>query len=600
MTEEGQWIPPLGAGRKPAGLALLGWLADARAPRLCRVTGAPGSGKSHLLAWLVAAGTSERTPADRRIQVAVPAAGYSVRSLVWSIGSQLGVVAGTVQDLLTALAEDGRPTVVCLPGLNRAADPARVVSGLLNPLLDLPQLRLVVEAPTGSPEAQALTRSAVPEAAVLDLDDPQWTDRARFGRWCLKEAGDPAHYPNPAAALGRSTEPEQPGLAELAARIPANPDGSPDLLGAGPELLSAFWTAAAREGHAGRLQADPLLLALAGPVAVTAALEDEEGPVVRAWHAAGPALIGLASPADRAATLRTRLLGTDEAATARLATVPASWAGEWALWQTAGEAWPGPVTALAVGHGPYAGQLLVADPTGEIRTLDTATGHPRGRLVVNGPRPLRALAATAGGTVVLLDARGGTELLPPAQPAPGLDPYALDGALGVLRAAAGAELSALAAAPGLPGAPPAVGDASGAVHWAEGGAGLSERLHDGPVTALGAAAVFGGAGPSAPGFPVLVSGGFDGAVRLWGPGTAPTAEAVDRRGCPVTAVAVTVGPAGPVVAAAWADGHVRVRRLSDPNGVRNLQLGSAVWSLALAGDLLVLGMPDGVVAVRPV
>ncbi len=597
MTEEGQWIPPLRAGRRPAGLALLGWLEDRRAPRLCRVSGGPGSGKSHLLAWLAAAGTHGRTPQGRRIQVVVPATGYSPRALVWSIGSQLGVVAGSAPELLAALAEDGRPTVICLPELNRAADPARLVSQLLHPLLEMPQVRLLVEAATGSPEAEALARSAVPGPAVLDLDDPQWTDRARFDRWCLKEVADPAAYPNPGAALGRSTEPEPQGLAELAARIPANPDGSPDLLGAGPELLSAFWTAAAREGHAGRLQADPLLLALAGPVAVTAALEDEDSVVARAWQAAGPALIDQASPADRAATLRTRLLGSDEAAAARLAAVPGPWAGEWALWQPAGDAWPGPVTALAVGHGPYAGQLLAADPAGEVRTLAAATGHPQGRLVVNGPKPLRALAATAGGTVVLLDARGGTELLPPAQPAPGLDPYALDGALAALRDAAGAELSALAAAPDLPGAPPAVGDVSGAVHWAEGGAVLSERLHDGPVTALGAAAAF-GAGASAQGFPVLVSGGFDGAVRLWGPGTEPMAEAADRRGCPVTAVAVAVGPAGPVVAAAWADGHVRVRRLADPDGVRNLRLGSAVWSLALAGELLVLGMSDGLAAVR--
>ena len=53
-----------------------------------------------------------------------------------------------------------------------------------------------------------------------------------------------------------------------------------------------------------------------------------------------------------------------------------------------------------------------------------------------------------------------------------------------------------------------------------------------------------------------------------------------------------------MVAAAWADGHVRVRRLADPDGVRNLRLGSAVWSLALAGELLVLGMSDGLAAVR--
>ncbi|WP_371480456.1 hypothetical protein [Kitasatospora sp. NBC_00315] len=612
MTEEGQRIPPLRAGRRPAGLALLGWLADERAPRLCRVSGGPGSGKSHLLGWLEAACAGERAPAGRRLRVVLPAAGHSPRSALWSIAAQLGLVAGTVSELLAVLAGDPRPVVLCVPGLNRAADPARLVERLLQPLLELPQVRMVVEAPTGSPEATAFAAGPGPAAdqAVLELDDPRWTDRERFGRWCLAVGGDDETYPNPGAALGRSAEAEPPGLAELAARIPAGPGGGPDLLGAGEEVLSEFWTAAAREGAAGRLQADPLLLVLAGPVAVTAALEGEDGTVARAWQEAGPALIALADPAERAAALRIRLLGVDPAAADRLATLPAGWAGAWALWQSAGEAWPGPVAALVTGHGPYAGQLLVADPSGIVRSLETAVGRPYGLLPVRGQLRLRAMAALPGGGVVLLDAFGGTVLIPPpAQAAPpaarsvadrySADPQALEAVLAALRGAAGAELSTLAAVPTLPGAAPAVGDESGAVHWAaQDGTVLTERLHTGPVTALAAAAL-GGEGAAGAGHPALVSGGADGAVRLWGPGSEPLAEPAYRRECPVTAVAVGPGPAGPVVAAAWTDGLVRVRYLADPDALWELRLGAPVEALALAGDsLLLLGMSDGLAAVR--
>jgi hypothetical protein len=46
---EGKWGRPA-AGREPAAAALLAWLADPEAPRLCLVTGGAGCGKSALLA----------------------------------------------------------------------------------------------------------------------------------------------------------------------------------------------------------------------------------------------------------------------------------------------------------------------------------------------------------------------------------------------------------------------------------------------------------------------------------------------------------------------------------------------------------------------
>jgi hypothetical protein len=377
--------------------------------------------------------------------------------------------------------------------------------------------------------------------------------------------------------------------------VPRGAEGSHDLRAAGEDLLSELWTATAGAGDLGPLAADPLLYALARPVAVTAATEGRADPVALAWDAAGPALIDEPDPGTRAAVLRTRLLGVDPAAASALAALPGAWAGRWARWRRAGRGWPGPAVTMAAGAAQYVSQVLVADPGGSVRTYDAATGRRVGAVAVPSPRPLRALAVTAGGSVVLLDAWGGAELVAPAGSRPGLEPYQLSEALD--RISSGAEeLSAVAAVGPLPKAAPAFGDTAGSVYWYEDGEVIGERLHRGPVTALAGTAT-GGHGLSDPEIPLLVSGGLDGAVRLWGPESDPMAEPSDRRGCPVTAVAVGSTAAGPLVAAAWADGLVRVRSLGRGGEVHDLRLGSEVWSMALVGTLLMLGMPDGVAAI---
>ncbi|MFB6889506.1 hypothetical protein ACFCX4_09360 [Kitasatospora sp. NPDC056327] len=573
-------MPPLGAGRRPAGLALLGWLDDPRAPRLCRVAGPPGSGKSHLLAWLVRGCGTGTAPGGRRIHGVLPADGATLRTAVWSLGHQLDLVAHAPEPLVGAIAADGRPVLLCVPGLDGAEDPAALVTGLLDPLLRLPGVRLVVEAATGGPAAGAFT--AVPAPAVLELGEPRWTDRARFTEWAAARGGDPAAYPLPGAVQGAADRPPAP--------LPLPP--GTDLRSLGEDALSGLWAAAGAEP--GPLAADPLLYALARPVPVTAAVERRDDVLARAWRAAGPAVIEEPDPAVRAAVLRTRLLGTDAAAAADLARLPAPWAARWARWEGSDPDHPGPVAALAPGAGPYLSQVLVADPTGAVRTFDPATGRRLGAVVVPGPRPLRGLAVTAGGSVVLLDAWGRPEAVVPSGVRPGPDGSGPAAAVAAVRAVAG-DLSAVAAVGILAGSAPAFGDADGAVHWAEDGKVQSERLHHGPVTALAGTAL--GGGPlSDPEIPLLVSGGFDGAVRLWGPRSAPMAEPSDRRGCPVTAVAAGVTAAGPVVAAAWSDGLVRVRDLAAGTAL-DVRTGSEVWSLALAGTLLVLGMPDGLAAV---
>ncbi|GLW68736.1 hypothetical protein Kpho02_10350 [Kitasatospora phosalacinea] len=591
MGEGGSGFPPLRAGRRPAGLALLGWLDDRRAPRLCRVEGAPGSGKSHLLAWLTAGCTADGAPEGRRIHLVLPAAGLSLRAAAWQLGNQLDTVARTPGDVLAVLAADDRPTTVCVPELNRAAEPDRLVAELLDPLLELDTVRLLVEAP-----GAAFTRE--PSPAVLDLDDPRWTDRERFTAWCTGQDADPAAYPNPGRALGTAAPAGPAPLADLLARVPDGPAGLP---GAGAGALTALWTAARHEGGHPPLLADPLLYVLPDPAAVTAGLDaaglDAAGaraaghPLALAWDAAGPALVDTADAPVRAHLLRARLLGGGEearAAAERLSGAPGAWAARWARWE------PGQAVTAAPGAGPHRGQWLTADGNGTVRVLSAATGEPLGRPALPAPRPLRGLAVTPSGTLLLLDAEGGTELLTADRPAPGLDRYALEEAVSRLRDAAGAP-AAVAAAGRLPGAAPALADADGAVHWYQDGRVHGERLHTGPVTALAVAAL--GADDPRGGLPLLVSGGYDGTVRLWGPGSAPMAEPLDARPCPVVAVAADEGPDGLRVAAAWAGGLVRVHRPGDPAGVLELRPGSPVRALALDGRLLLLALADGLLAV---
>ncbi|WP_033817884.1 hypothetical protein [Kitasatospora sp. MBT63] len=539
MGAEGRRIPPLRAGRRPAGLALLGWLGDARAPRLCQVVGPPGSGRTHLLSWLADSGTG--------VHAVLPAAGTDPRSAAWLLGRLLELPARTPEELLAALAEDDRPTVICVPDLARALDPDRLVAGLLDPLLRSPQVRLVVEG--GAEAVGGFTEVADP--AVLDLALEQWTDRARFTAWCATAGADPARYPSPGAALGGPHE-------------PAGPPPGP---------------------HPAELLADPRLLAHEDPVAVAAALGELPGTLPELWRATGAALVGERDPAVRAAVLRTRLIGLDGPAADRLAEPDAPWHCVWAMWPNSAFGWPGPVSSLALGAGSYAGQLLLADPGGTVRTVDAASGRPLARVPAPGPEPLRGLTVTPGGSVVLLDARGHGLVVPSAAEAdsrPGE-------ALAELQALAGGGPSAVAAVPGLPGALPALGDERGTLHWRDPDGRVSAAaLHQGPVTAL--------AGAFADGRPVLVSGGFDGAVRLWRPGSGDPAEVLERRAREVAAVAADATGEGLTVAAAWADGLVRLWRPGAPP--LDLRLGSPVWALALAGELLVLGTADGIAAVR--
>jgi hypothetical protein len=196
--------PELGAGRSPAGQALLDWAADPDAERLCLVGGAAGAGKSHLLAWFASGPV--------RVHAMVPGEGLRLAEAVWTLSGQLTYGGGSVVDLLRSVARDERPLLIAVADVHRLDDSGRapgtmLVTDVLEPLLDLPWVRVLAEvrAPASSP----FTRPA----RVVDLDDPALTDEAGYTDWYRGPAGG-----TPAVPAGRAYP--NPVLGRLAASLP--------------------------------------------------------------------------------------------------------------------------------------------------------------------------------------------------------------------------------------------------------------------------------------------------------------------------------------------------------------------------------------------
>ncbi|WP_225101528.1 hypothetical protein [Streptomyces sp. CoH27] len=567
---EPKWSRPA-AGREPAAAALLSWLADPDAPRLCVVTGGEGCGKSTLLAWLIGHGTREGTLPESRVHGFVPMAGESALTATWTLAQQLAIAARTPGDLVTALAADGRRTVIVLPDLHSADDPDTVAELVLR-LVQLGHVRLIVELRGDSDVAGGLLAT---RPAVMDLDERQWTDPERYAVWAREQDS----------------------------RGPAEPEDD----GALPELSAVDLY-------------DPAAVCAADPWQVTRLYErsdEAHGGLRTAWLRAGVSLTREQTPADRAVVL---LAALGDGADPRLPQAISALA-ESAAWQVVwsrvrGDVrppWPGPAHALACARG----HLLVADHQGTVRLVDARDAAPVGRL----PEPVRqarAVAATHGGDVIVLDAQGRLDTgRNPTAPRPtGLSALLDDGPTPLERLAQAAraqldgQVTALAACEQLL----AVGDGAGRVHaFTEGDSqvdaeveaeprSFTVRLHEGEVT--GVAALRLTVPEDGPGIPLVYSGGYDGTVRAWGPGAEPLASPVRSRPYPVTALAAAgaTGAGGaPVLAVGWADGLVEHHTLDEDGTVRTYWPGAPVHSLALTGTgALLVGTDEMLVCLRPV
>ncbi|MGY3339494.1 hypothetical protein ACVW0K_005593 [Streptomyces filamentosus] len=352
--------PSPSSGTDPGATALLGWLTDPDAPRLCLVTGGAGSGKTALLGWLAGHEPRARRGRTRTARLLVPLAGQSALGVAWTLADRLGVVARTPADLAPALATSearraGR-TVLLLTDLHAAAEP-EAVAELLAGLAEIGRIRLVVEVRTGTRPPRAA------RTTVVDLE------------------GDGDVPPVPPA-------PPSPPLPELS----------------DPAAVCA---------------ADPLLVT----TGYASARAEDHGGLRDAWLRAGQAVCAADGPAGRALVLLTALGdGADPrlrpALAARAGAAP--WRMRWARHRgDVAPPWPGPVAVLgATAGGPSAGLLLVGDRTGTVRLVRESDAAPEGRLAHRAGGRITALAPTADGTVLLLDERGRLHTVPGTAPRP--------------------------------------------------------------------------------------------------------------------------------------------------------------------------------------
>ncbi|MEV5828744.1 hypothetical protein AB0L25_24600 [Spirillospora sp. NPDC052242] len=201
----------VGAGRLPAMATLRRWAQDLLRPALCLVTGSPSSGKTRLIAELMADDAFAA-----RFHAFVPLRGMTLASATWALAEQLSLPGETPEGLLAVLAADARRTTIVTPSLDESgvlcdgAEAKKIVESLLRPLTELRHVRLLVEA---RPEHLAAFPA---HADVVDLDDPRYTDRAAFTEWLRRTAAAMRADPRLAAAAARYYP--NAGLAELVLR----------------------------------------------------------------------------------------------------------------------------------------------------------------------------------------------------------------------------------------------------------------------------------------------------------------------------------------------------------------------------------------------
>ncbi|MFE2430601.1 WD40 repeat domain-containing protein [Streptomyces sp. NPDC059373] len=565
MTPDVTAWPPLEGVTAAHGPALLDWAADATPgrPRVCLVRGAGGSGKSQLLAWFLMGSASDpRTT----VHAAVLSAGLFADAFAWELGRQLGYGPLSPARLLDRLVADQRPLLLLVPDLHRsgrgpadrpAGDPATLVQDLVVPLLELPQTRAVIE---------------VGDSGLLD----GWGDAGSVG---TIDAGD-----KPYEAFAKP---------EPVAQLPRTADGRP-LWDQAPQALREHALdralSAPDSEHAVRaLLTDPGFLLHGSAVSIAACLADERIPAPpglrETWRTAAPQLSNTEhSAAERAALLHAAALGASPAL-ARYLLPLAEGHVFTAVWARPDAA----VTALAPLEQ---GELLAADPLGDITLLDAVTG--RTTAPVPSPRTARpqGIAVRPDHSLSLLLLTDTGALLPA-----GAD---FTGVLGHIAAHHGqAALRNPDRTPTALGQCPrsgitVVGDEQGNVHvWNLGApqaAPLSRALHPAPVTAVACLALPGDEGT------LVMSAAMDGTVRLWETSADPLPVPVEQRRALVTAMTAAPTADGPVLAVAWNDATLHLWHVLTGR-VRPIPLLLPCQALALSPDSrLTVGGPEGAYA----
>ncbi|WP_329433207.1 WD40 repeat domain-containing protein [Streptomyces sp. NBC_01280] len=528
-------------------MAILGWLRDPRAPRVCVISGDEGCGKSLFLAWLAEQATRPDAVVERRVHGLVPLAGQSALTASWLLAEQLGSAARTPGDLIATVAADRRRTVIVLPDLHHSAAP-EAVEELICALARFEQVRLIVETREVSAELSALS------PAVMDLRAAQWRDEERYAVW---------------AASAPSPEPDVPSGGQQVA---------PDL-------------------------DDPSSVCAIDPVQVTALYElseESHGGLRAAWLRAGGALTRPCSPAERALMLWAAL-GDD--ADPRLADElqalahSEGWAVRWK--RVRGDIsppWPGPALALSIGVCETSGSVAVLDHQGIVRLVAAGNGEAHGRLphAVSGAT---AVAFGRDGDLTVLDGHGRMTLQhgPTVPRSTGIASLLETESKPLEQLVAAVEGSATTVA--CVGGALAYGDGAGAVRVMMLNGGTidvaHEALHEGAVTGLAGLELAEGAA-------LVYSGGQDGRVRMWAPGRAPLASALRERNCSVTALSAALTPDGPVLVIGWEDGLVEYSAVETEPAARFFRPGAPVRSVAALanGDVLV-GTDEMLVCLTP-
>ncbi|MCF1596046.1 ATP-binding protein [Streptomyces muensis] len=309
---------PYIGGRTAVLRALAAWRMEwPGTPRVLVLTGAPGSGRSHLITGFLMLCDPEyrnrlpladldpsTVPPDLPAPAVPGAAGLSAAQVVWLLAGHFGLAADEVSDVFSELAALPSPVTVVVPDVDRAGpvrpagEPDRLLREVLKPLAAVETVRLLTEMPRRLADEFAAGFPAG-TVQVIDLDAPQWADPEglvrqaealldpRLGAPELPFTTDAATRRTLAEAMGRRAG-TNPLTVELAVRSVLT-GGGIGVVATHDEADLPSSVGQALDLHARRLGADPQTLRhLLAPLA----LAEGDGLPVGLWARLAGALAG--------------------------------------------------------------------------------------------------------------------------------------------------------------------------------------------------------------------------------------------------------------------------------------------------------------------